>query len=59
MSNYIRQNEFNEANEPLKGEKSLESSSERDKLPYITNTKHSPDTKITVMGTWFPVGEFE
>ena len=52
MSNFIRQNEFNMANEPLKVEKPLlESSSEMDKLQCITNTEHSPDTKITVMGT--------
>ena len=50
MSNFIRQNEVNMANEPLKVEKPLlESSSEMDKLQCITNTEHSPDTKITVM----------
>ena len=47
------------ANEPFNVEKPLlESSSEMDKLPCITNTKHSPDTKITVMGTSFPAREF-
>ena len=36
------------ANEPLKvGKPLLESSSEMDKLQCITNTEHSPDTKIT------------
>ena len=50
MSNFIRQNEVNMANEPLKVENPLlESSSEMDKLQCITNTEHSPDTKITVM----------
>ena len=59
MSNFIRQNEVNMANEPLKIEKLLlESSSEMDKLPCKTNTEHSPDTKITVMGTRFPAQEF-
>ena len=44
MSNFIRQNEVNEANELLKVQKSLlESSSEMDKLRCITNTAHSPD----------------
>ena len=33
-------------------------SSEMDKLQCITNTEHSPDTKITVMGTRFPAQEF-
>ena len=48
----------NMANEPLKVEKPLlESSSEIDKLQCITNTEHSPDTKITVMGTRFPAQE--
>ena len=47
------------ANEPLKVEKPLlESSSEMDKLQCITNTKHSPDTKIIVTGTRFPAQEF-
>ena len=47
------------ANEPLKVEKPLlESSTEEDKLQCITNTEHSPDTKITVMGTRFPAQEF-
>ena len=59
MSNFIRQNEVNMANEPLKVEKPfLESSSEMDKLQCITNTEHSPDTKVTVMGTRFPAQEF-
>ena len=59
MSNFIRQNEVNRANELLKVEKPLlESSSEMDKLQCITNTEHSPDTKITVMGTRFPAQEF-
>ena len=59
MSNLIRQNEVNMANEPLKVEKPLlESSSEMDKLQCITNTEHSPDTNITVMGTTFPAQEF-
>ena len=50
MSNFIRQNEVKMANESLKVEKPLlESSSEMDKLQCITNTEHSPDTKITVM----------
>ena len=58
-SNCIRLNEINVANEPLKVEKPLlESSSEMDELPCITNTEHSPDTKTTVMGTRFPAQEF-
>ena len=60
MSNFIRQNEVNMANEPLKVEKPLlESSSEMDKLQCITNTEHSLDTKITVMGTDFLLKNFE
>ena len=52
MSNFIRQNEVNMANEPLKVQQPLlESSSEMDKLRCITNTAHSPVTKTTVMGT--------
>ena len=59
MSNYIRQIEVNMANEPLKIEQPLlESSSEMDKLQCITNTEHSPHTKITVMGTSFSAQEF-
>ena len=59
MSNLIRQNEVNMANEPHKVEKPLlESSSEMDKLQCITNTEHSPDTNITVMGKTFPAQEF-
>ena len=59
MSNYIRQIEVNMANQPLKVEQPLlESSSELDKIPCNTNTKHSPDTKITVMGTSFLAQEF-
>ena len=59
MSNFIRQNEINMANEPLKVEKPLlESSSEMDKLQRITNTEYSPDAKITVTGTRFPAQEF-
>ena len=58
MSHFIRQNEVNMANEPLKVEKPLlESSSEMDKLQCITNTEHSPDTKITVMETSVPAQE--
>ena len=42
MSNYIRQIEVNIANEPLLVEQPLlESSSDMDKLPCKTNTKHS------------------
>ena len=60
MYNYIRQIEVNIANEPLKVEQQLlESSSEIDKLPCKTYTKHSPDTKITLMGTVFLLTNFE
>ena len=53
-SNFIRQNEVNEANELLKVQQPhLESSSEMDKLRCITNTAHSPVTITTVMGTNF------
>ena len=63
MSNFLRQNEGIMANEPLGVEKpllesSLNLASGMDKLPCITNTEHSPDTKITVMGTRFPAQEF-
>ena len=48
------------ANELLKVQQPLlERLSEMDKLRCITNTAHSPGTKITVMGTNFPSGEFE
>ena len=54
MSNFIRQNEVNMANEPLKVQQSLlESSSEMYKLRCISNTAHSPVTKITVVETNF------
>ena len=60
MYNYIRQIEVNIANEPLKVEQQiLESSSEIDKLPCKTYTKHSPDTGITLMGTVFLLKNFE
>ena len=49
----------NPGNEPLKFEQPLlESSSEMDKLACKTNTKHSPHTKLAVMGTSFPAQEF-
>ena len=58
MFNYIRQNEVNMTNEPLKVEYALlERLSELDKLPCITNTEHSPDIKIAVVGTIFPAKE--
>ena len=42
MSNFIRQNEVNKANELLKVQQPLlESPSEMDKLRCITNTAHS------------------
>ena len=54
MTNFIRQNEVNKANELLKVQQPLlESSSEIDKLRCIINTAHSPVTKTTVMGTNF------
>ena len=60
MSKFIRQNEVNMANEPLKVEKPLlENSSEIDKLPCITNTEHSPYTKMTVMGQNFLLKNIE
>ena len=59
MSNFVRQNVVNMANEPLKvGKPLLESSSEMDKLRCITNTALSPVTKVTVMWTSFPSREF-
>ena len=59
MYNYIRQIEVNLANEPFKVEQQLlESSSEIEKLPCKTYTKHSPDTKLTLMGTSFPAQKF-
>ena len=55
MTNFIRQNEVNKANELLKVQQPLlEISSEMDKLRRITNTAHSTVTKTTVMGTKFP-----
>ena len=55
MSNFMRQSEVNLANEPLKVQQPLlENSREMDILRCITNTAHSPVTKITVMGTNFP-----
>ena len=48
MSNSIRQNGVKMANEPLKIQQPLQSSSEMDKLPCTMNTEHSPVTKITV-----------
>ena len=60
MSNFIRQNEVNIANEPLKVQQSLlECSTEMDKLRCITNTARSPVNKITVMGTNFFLENFE
>ena len=59
MSNFIRQNSVNMAHKPLQVEQPLmESSSEKDNLPCITNTEHSPDAKITVLGTSFLAREF-
>ena len=59
MSNFIRQNEVNEANEHLKVQQlHLESSREMDKLRCITNTAHSPVTITIVMGTNFSSREF-
>ena len=59
MSNFIRQNEVNMANELLKVQQPLlESSSELDKLRCISNTAHSPVSKITVMGINFLSREF-
>ena len=58
MSNFIFQNDINTANELFKFEQQLlESSSEIDKLQCKTYTKHSQDTKITLMGTSFPAQE--
>ena len=57
-SKFIRQNEMNMANEPFKVQQVLlGSSSEINKLPCITNTEHSPVTKISVMGTNFSAQE--
>ena len=59
MSNFIRQNEVNEANELLKVQQPhLESSREMDKLRCITNTAHSSFTITTVMRTNFSAREF-
>ena len=55
MSNFIRQNEINMANELLKVQQPLlESSSEIDNF----HTAHSPVTKTTVLGTNFLSREF-
>ena len=59
MSNSIRQNEVKMANEPLKIQQPLQSSSEMDKVPCITNTEQSPVTNITVKGTSFILEKFE
>ena len=59
MSNFIRQNEVNMANEHLKVRQPLiESSSEMDKLRRIAITAHSPVTIIIVIGTNFPFRDF-
>ena len=60
MLNFIRQNEVNMANEPLKVQQPLrESSSEIDKLRCITNTAHPPVTSpVTVWGINFPSRDF-
>ena len=59
MSNFLCQSEIHMAKEPLKVQQPLlESSSEMNKLRCITNTAHSPVTKITVMGTNFFSREF-
>ena len=51
MSNHIRQNEVNVANERLIVEQPLlKSSSEMSKLPCATYIERSPVTKTTVMG---------
>ena len=60
MSNFIRQNEINEANELLEVQQPhLESSSEMDKLQCITNTAHSPVTITTRWGQIFLLENFE
>ena len=51
ISNFIRQNEVNEAKELLKVQPHLESSGEMDKLRCITNAAHFPVTITTLMGT--------
>ena len=59
LSNFICKYGFRMANEPLRVQQPLlECSSEVDKIRCITNTAHSPVTKITVMGTNFPSSEF-
>ena len=59
MSNFIRQNEVDKANDLLKVQRPLlESSSEMDKLRCKTNMVHSPVTKTTVVETNFPSREF-
>ena len=59
MSNYIRQIEVNMANKLVKVEQPLlKSSSEMDKIPCKINTRHSPHTKTTLMGTSFPAQDF-
>ena len=58
MSNYIRQNEVNTADGPLKVENPLlESSSEIDKLVH-NEYQIFPRHQITVLGTIFPAQEF-
>ena len=59
MSNFIRQNKVNVADELLKVEQPLlGSSSKINEIPCSPNTKHFPDTTITVFGTRFPSQEF-
>ena len=59
MSNFIRQNEVNMANELLKPQQPLlECSSEMEKLQCLSNMAHSAVTKITVMGVNFLSREF-
>ena len=60
MSNFTGQNEVNMADEPLKVQQQLlQTSNEMDKLRCITNTAHSPVTKITLMGHILLLENFE
>ena len=60
MSNFIRQNEVNMANEILEVQQPLlKSSNEMDNLRCITNSAHSLVTRITVMGTSFLAREIK
>ena len=57
MSKFIHQN--SQYVKLVSKSESLESLSVMDELPGTTNNEHSPDTKLTVLGTSFSAQEFK